>query len=164
MVNKQTITTLGNKVHIVVTPDKSLYYSTLSKDWAISNTIVDNEDYSSKYYASESKMHAESAEKQATIAEGKTSEVVNQGNEVLAKITENKNSAINSINIAKSAAVNSINTAKTEAVNTINSIKTTAVNACAEQVTLAKEYAQMANGWYFSYDEENEMLVFVEHV
>ena len=42
--------------------------------------------------------------------------------------------------------------------------KTSAVNACAEQVALAKEYAQMANGWNFSYDEENETLVFVENV
>ena len=97
------------------------------------------------------------------------SSVTTAGTNALNSINSAKTSAINEVNNAKTttidnaknSAISSINTAKTEAVNTIYSTKTSAVNACAEQVALAKEYAQMANGWNFSYQDET--LIFTRN-
>ena len=44
-----TVTSNGNTANVNATPDIARYYSDKSKEWAISNKIVDNEDYSSKY-------------------------------------------------------------------------------------------------------------------
>lgn len=44
-----------------VSKDFSEYYSVLSKEWAVSSTIVENEDYSAKYYASKAKSSIEEA-------------------------------------------------------------------------------------------------------
>lgn len=297
---KITVTSAGNKVNIATSPDMSMFYTERSREWAISDKIVNNEDYSSKYYAQISKnktqevvnsgnkalsninttknnaisemksqqntsisamksqqntsvnsvastgnsyiktfnnykieintekenakdfyqkavgwniQYETDGEEDCLVFKDRTDEEINQaknyiedtrdkvltsietaktsalnsiestrssvvssvttaGTSALSNISSAKTSAINEVNNAKTttitnaqnSAINSINTAKTEAVNTINSAKISAVNACAEQVALAKEYAQMANGWDFSYDEENEMLVFVENV
>ena len=64
-----TVSSSGNTANTNVTPDYAQYYSEKSKEWAISNRIVDNTDYSSKYYANESK-------KQADISTAKATEVV----------------------------------------------------------------------------------------
>lgn len=262
-----TVSSSGNKGNVSTSPDMSMFYTERSREWAISDKIVNNEDYSSKYYAQISKnktqevinsgnkalsninttktnalsemkskqntsisaiksqqntsvnavastgnnyiktfndykteINAEKenakdfyqkavgwniqyetdGEEDCIVFEDRTDEEINQAknyiedtrDKALISIETAKTSAINEVNNAKTttitnaqnSAINSINTAKTEAVNTINSTKISAVNACAEQVALAKEYAQMANGWDFSYDEENEMLVFVENV
>lgn len=262
-----TVSSSGNKGNVSTSPDMSMFYTERSREWAISDKIVNNEDYSSKYYAQISKnktqevinsgnkalsninttktnalsemkskqntsisaiksqqntsvnavastgnnyiktfndykteintekenakdfyqkavgwniQYETDGEEDCIVFEDRTDEEINQAknyiedtrDKALISIETAKTSAINEVNNAKTttitnaqnSAINSINTAKTEAVNTINSTKISAVNACAEQVALAKEYAQMANGWDFSYDEENEMLVFVENV
>ena len=51
MTNKITVTSAGTIVNANVTPDTAMYYSNKSKEWATSDKIVDNTDYSSKYYA-----------------------------------------------------------------------------------------------------------------
>ena len=84
------VSSAGNKVSTNITPDYAQYYSEKSKEWAISNRIVDNTDYSSKYYANESK-------KQADISTAKATEVVESGNMALSNITTAKNNAITSI-------------------------------------------------------------------
>ena len=68
-----TVSSSGNIANTNVTPDSAMYYSNKSKDWAISDRIVDNIDYSSKYYANESK-------KQADISTAKATEVIESGN------------------------------------------------------------------------------------
>ena len=74
-----TVSSSGNTANTNVTPDYAQYYSEKSKEWAISDRIVDNTDYSSKYYANESK-------KQADISTVKTTEVVESGNTALSNI------------------------------------------------------------------------------
>ena len=52
----------SNKINI----DKNLtkYYSDLAKRWAVSSELVNNEDYSSKYYAQNARLEIESATKE----------------------------------------------------------------------------------------------------
>lgn len=87
MSNSITVSTSNQKNIVQATADLSNYYSRLSKDWAISNQIVNNEDYSSKYYANIAKEYS---------------------NNAIQKIQMEENKAINNIDIVKDSAVNEI--------------------------------------------------------
>ena len=143
---------------ITVSPDTSAYNAEIARQWAISDTKVLQEDYSSKYYANKSQTSANTAKVYADNAQGvltqvqglgteaieeinttKTSAVaeietiktnaVNTANEANTVINTNKTNAINEINTTKNSAVSSVNTTKTSAITEINNTKTTAVNA-----------------------------------
>ena len=126
MANKITVTSAGTVVNANVTPDTAMYYSNKSKDWAISDKIVDNTDYSSKYYAGESK-------KQADISTAKTSEVIASGN-----------NAVTNIESARDNAIIDVNTAGATQITNVNSAGTTQINLAKEQVTLATQQATIA--------------------
>ena len=93
-----TVSSSGNTANTNVTPDYAQYYSEKSKEWAISNRIVDNTDYSSKYYANESK-------KQADISTAKATEVVESGNTAVLSIESARNNAILDVNTAGATQV-----------------------------------------------------------
>ena len=93
-----TVSSSGNTANTNVTPDYAQYYSEKSKEWAISNRIVDNTDYSSKYYANESK-------KQADISTAKATEVVESGNNAVSNIENARNNAILDVNTAGATQV-----------------------------------------------------------
>lgn len=83
------VSSAGQKSSIgFVTPQS--YYDGLAKQWAISESLVNNEDYSSKHYAEESKKQALISTSKATIATEKAQEVVERTNEALAEITAQK--------------------------------------------------------------------------
>ena len=90
MANKITVTSAGTVVNANVTPDYAQYYSEKAREWAISNRIVDNTDYSSKYYANESK-------KQADISTAKATEVIESGNTSILNIESARDNAITDI-------------------------------------------------------------------
>ena len=65
--NKKTIISANTKQNIIrVTNDTTNYYANLSKQWATSENLVENEDYSAKYYAQKSAEEAENAKDWAT--------------------------------------------------------------------------------------------------
>ena len=121
-----TVSSSGNTANTNVTPDYAQYYSEKSKEWAISNRIVDNIDYSSKYYANESK-------KQADISTAKTTEVIESGNTAVSNIESARDNAITDITNQESLSVDNVNTAGT-----------TQINLAKEQVTLATNQANIA--------------------
>ena len=57
------VSSSGTSASIKATPDTALFYSEKSREWAISNRIVDGVDYSSKYYANKANESATKAEK-----------------------------------------------------------------------------------------------------
>ena len=93
-----TVSSSGNTANTNVTPDYAQYYSEKSKEWAISNRIVDNTDYSSKYYANESK-------KQADISTTKATEVIESGNNAVSNIESARDNAILDVNTAGATQV-----------------------------------------------------------
>ena len=119
MTNKITVTSAETDVNANVTPDTAMYYSNKSKEWAISDKIVDNTDYSSKYYANESK-------KQADISTAKTTEVIASGNTAVSNIESARDNAITDITNQENVSVDNVNTAG------------------ATQISLAKEQANIA--------------------
>ena len=132
-----TVSSSGNTANTNVTPDYAQYYSEKSKEWAISNRIVDNIDYSSKYYANESK-------KQADISTAKATEVVESGNTAVSNIENARDNAITNVNTAGATQVSSVNTAGITQVANVNSAGTTQINLAKEQVTLATNQANIA--------------------
>lgn len=143
-----TVSTSGNRASVNATPDTAMYYSNKSREWAISDKIVDSTDYSSKYYANESK-------KQADISTAKTTEVIESGNTAVSNIESAKNNAItditnqenisvDNVNTAGVTQVSSVNTAGTTQVSNVNTAGTTQINLAKEQVTLATNQANIA--------------------
>ena len=132
-----TVSSSGNTANTNVTPDYAQYYSEKSKEWAISNRIVDNIDYSSKYYANESK-------KQADISTAKTTEVIESGNTAVSNIESARNNAITDITNQESLSVDNVNTAGVTQVANVNSEGTIQINLAKEQVTLATNQANIA--------------------
>ena len=181
MANKITVTSAGTVASANVTPDYAQYYSEKSKEWAISNRIVDNIDYSSKYYANESK-------KQADISTAKATEVVESGNTAVSNIESARDNAIINVNTAGATqvalateqatiatnktsevvesgntALANIDTAKNNAITSITNQETTSktslINEGATQVGLIQNEGatQIANvqstGFYMKDDK-----------
>lgn len=112
--NQITVTTSGNKANVNVSPDLTRYYSDLSKDWAIkTDGLVDKTDYSSKYYAQESK-------KQANIAVEMTTEVVTNATEALSNIETARVGALTEIINQESTSKNNVITTGNEQVERVN--------------------------------------------
>lgn len=136
-----TVSTSGNKASVNATPDTAMYYSNKSREWAISDKIVDNEDYSSKYYANVSKQNAETVKNKIT-------EVNNAVEKGITNIINQENISVDNVNTAGATQVNlakeqatiattqaGIATAKTsEVVESGNN----AITAITEQETTSK--------------------------
>ena len=143
-----TVSSSGNTANANVSPDYAQYYSEKSKEWAISEKLIDNEDYSSKHYANESK-------KQADISTAKATEVIESGNTAVSNIesardnaitdiTNQENISVENVNTAGVTQISSINTAGITQVANVNSAGTTQINLAKEQVTLATNQASIA--------------------
>ena len=148
MANKITVTSVGTTANVNATPDSARYYSDKSKEWAISDKKVDNTDYSSKYYANESK-------KQADISTAKTTEVIESGNTAVSNIENARDNAItgiinqenlsiDNVNTASAAQISNVNKAGATQIANVNSAGTTQINLAKEQVTLATNQANIA--------------------
>jgi hypothetical protein len=111
------VSSSGNSASINATPDMAMYYSEKSREWAISNRIVDGVDYSSKYYANK-------AEESASNAQGFESAIRDVYNGFLGETTE----AIENVQGARDEAIANIETSRVEAIDSINSTKTTILN------------------------------------
>ena len=107
---------------INVDKDLSLYYSSLAKKWAISDSLVDNEDYSAKYYAQNIKQNVESI----------TSNAKNEMQSEILVAKEQVNLAKEQVDFAKQQAI----LAETKGAEQVNLAK--------EQVALAKEQVVLA--------------------
>ena len=127
-----TVSSSGNTANTNVTPDYAQYYSEKSKEWAISNKIVDNTDYSSKYYANESK-------KQANISTAKATEVIESGNTALNNIDMARNNAILDITNQESLSVDNVNTAGATQIALATEQANIATNKTTEVVASGNE-------------------------
>jgi hypothetical protein len=120
-----SVSTPANQQNVDVTRDTSAYNAEIAKQWATSENLVLNEDYSAKHYAKEAKK----LEQNAGSFESATREIYNSfvtdANSYINELTETKNAGIEEITTAKDEAVNSVTTARSEAIDNITSTKTT---------------------------------------
>lgn len=139
-----------SQTDISASPDTAMYYSEKSREWAIGSKLVDNEDYSSKYYANKAKDSENSAKNYANVAETAYNNIQDSANGVIADIEnirveatesltslattgvasiENKTSeGVANIEAKTTVGVELVNATKTNAVTEINSTKTTILN------------------------------------
>lgn len=136
--NKANINVSGsnNNTNVSATPDLSMFWEQKSREWAISDKIVDNEDYSSKYYANISKHNAEIATEkadiatnQANIAIEKTEEVINSGNTALENISVSSENTLNLINTTGQEYLNNTKEYAEKALNSANNASVSETNA-----------------------------------
>ena len=156
------ISTTGNKSNIKLDTPQN-YYENLAKHWAVSEKLVNGEDYSSKHYANESKQQAILAKEKADIAVVKAQEVLDNGNKALSNISSQEEASKSSIKtegesqIANIQAngntqINNIKKQGNESVTSVNSAGTTQVNLAKAEVAKATEQAKIAT------DKANEVI------
>ena len=148
------ISAAGNKSNIKLgTPQN--YYENLAKHWAVSEKLVNGEDYSSKHYANKSKQQAILAKEKANIAVVKAQEVLDNGNKALSNISSQEEASKSSIKtegesqIANIQAngntqINNIKKQGNESVASVNSAGATQVNLAKAEVAKATEQAKIA--------------------
>lgn len=107
---------------ISVHSDATMYYSNLSKAWAVSNGIVQNEDYSSKHYAFISKEQAEISQLSASAAEN-----------IYAKFSDSAEETIKEINILFENYISDISSVKDDTIVLIENSETKALNNIANE-------------------------------
>lgn len=104
----------------------------LAKDWAIkTDGLVNNEDYSAKYWAQQAKGSADSTSSSAeeivnAIAQGKT-EIQQAGEAQVTAVNSAGTTQVKAVNTAGTTQVGLVNTAGTDAIASVNSTKDTAV-------------------------------------
>lgn len=114
---------------ISASADMGLYWSQKSKNWAVSDFIVDNEDYSSKYYANKAKQNADNAK----TYEQATKETYNNATEIIYNAVEN-------VETAKNEALAEINERFEEGVGEgVNQITTLVDSSIAEYTEIANQ-------------------------
>ena len=121
---------------ITVKHDASLYYSKLSEGWAHGDGIIEGIDYSSKYYAQQSKIFSQTSGESATNAKA----ILDSATQV---ITEAKEAAIAgalaTIDSANAVALQEVEAKRIEAVENIES------TTIAGETSLTDLHEQYAN-------------------
>lgn len=154
------------KNQITAGADMSIYYSNKAKEWAISDKLVDNEDYSSKYHANLAKSYTEEGSlqiaeittlRELTLADIETEKqnVIDMGTEQINQVSTISNTAISDIETSKTNALSDIefvadgekkeiedliDNGKDEIQEGLNRLNTTTNNSIADINTTAKSY------------------------
>lgn len=111
------VSSSGTSANIKATADTAQYYSEKSREWAISNRIVDGVDYSSKYYAGKANESASNAQGFAQTSQ----DTYNQFQQFV-------DGALSNIDNTVQIAITDINTKSNEVITEINNSKTTILN------------------------------------
>ena len=113
--NKKIKVSVSSKTQnnaVEVSNSLARYFQKLAELWATSATIVDNTDYSAKYYAEKSKNSAETSE--LLLEQTKT-----EAETALNNIQDSKNAAIDSIIITENTSIENIENKTTDSVNSV---------------------------------------------
>lgn len=107
---KQSVNITAGQVQnqISATADTSQYYSNLSKNWAIGEGLIQNEDYSAKYYANKAQTSADNAQAYVSAVEGAYQGVQEAANIAIEEVAETKAEAIESVTAIATTGVASI--------------------------------------------------------
>ena len=112
-----TVSSANVGTEITASSDTGRFWAQTAKNWAVSDVIVDNTDYSSKHYALEAK-------ESASNAQGLESAIRDVYNGFVGETTE----AIENVQGARDDAIANIETSRVDAIDSINSTKTTILN------------------------------------
>ena len=122
---------------ITATGDVAQYYANIARLWAISNELVLHEDYSSKYYAGQSKEQAALASDYSDMCAQYLSNFNEQIQDYNETFQTTLTEALADVTSAKTDAVNSIETLETSAIDNITDTTDTCTSAISTAVTNA---------------------------
>lgn len=126
------------KNSVEVEQNPTHYYSTLAKQWAVKiDGMVQDEDYSSKYWATQSKNSAEIAEASIETNTNLTELLSQNYQTYLNDLTDEHTQALSDITTKKDESLNAIETTTTEKITELNNLSNTAT----EDITNAKKEA-----------------------
>lgn len=132
-----TVSTQDPGFEVTATTDTGKFWAQTAENWATSDTIVENKDYSSKYYANKAKI----SEENARVYENAVKETYNTF-----------------LDISTDSVV-AVQNASQNAVNNINGVKTEVVNEVKGQITVEAQ-KQIKNIQSTGFYMENDKLYF----
>jgi hypothetical protein len=150
---KVNVTATTTTINTTATNTEALYYSNLSKNWAIKmDGKVLDEDYSSKYYASIAEQNAQSTTENAQICTSLNDTITsnfnsyseslsNQLDNSLSSIQEQEQTSLTNLRDKESVAIESITTANTNSLADISTAQNEATNAVSD--TKAKSITEL---------------------
>lgn len=122
--NSVTVSSNKNNTEITATADAGRFWAQTAKNWAVSDVLVDNTDYSAKYYAQQSSMSENNAKNHAET----TQQIYNQFLDVVDTSTNNflstKEEALEDLENAKTESVQEITNLYNSSIDNINTQKT----------------------------------------
>jgi gas vesicle protein len=137
-----SVSTPANQQNVDVTRDTSAYNAEISKQWATSETLVLNEDYSSKYYANKSKGYAQNAESFESATRETYNSFVTDANSYIEELTKTKEEVTEEINEAVANGKDEINSTKTTILNDIEFVADGEKKEIEDLADLIKENAE----------------------
>lgn len=117
-----SVSTPENQKNVDVTRDTSAYNAEIAKQWATSENLVLNEDYSAKHYAKEAKKSEQNAESFESATRETYNSFVTDANSYINELTETKEVVTEEISMAASDGLLDIRNAKEEAVENVENV------------------------------------------
>lgn len=117
-----SVSTPENQKNVDVTRDTSAYNAEIAKQWATSENLVLNEDYSAKHYAKEAKKSEQNAESFESATRETYNSFVSDANSYINELTETKEVVTEEISMAASDGLLDIRNAKEEAVENVENV------------------------------------------
>jgi len=131
-IGNATVTAGSTNSSVETINNAAWYYSEIAKQWAISDSIIENTDYSSKFYAERAGSYAVAAGTSATLVSETLVSVQQAGTEAISTIGALGTVVVNTIE----SGIGSINATTTSVVTSVTEAGTEALSVLAE-TTLA---------------------------
>lgn len=109
---KVSVSTPPPSAEVTATTDTGKFWALIAERWATSNAIVENKDYSSKYYANQSKLSATNAKTYESAVKNTYNTFLEVSSDAIAEIQSTKEETLTDIE-------NSSNEIKNDIVNDI---------------------------------------------
>lgn len=119
--NNKIVTNASKETNTFAIKDNmSEYYARLSEGFACGNGIINGVDYSSKYYASLSKEHAETAEEQKNAAIEAMDSFDSDVQAAKADIEQTRLNSIDSVNVLYDSILEGVESVRTNAIESLD--------------------------------------------
>ena len=155
--NSVTVSSNKNNTEITATADAGRFWAQTAKNWAVSDVLVDNTDYSAKYYAQQSSISENNAKNHAET----TQQIYNQFLDVVDTSTNNflntKEEALEDLENAKTETLATIQAKSNEGVENIENEANNAISEITEE-----SQKQIANIKSTGFYVRNDKLYFID--
>lgn len=137
-----TVSSAQVGTEITASSDTGRFWAQTSKNWAVSDTIVDNTDYSSKYYANKAKESATNANNTFDSIRDTYQDFQEESNNAFNELNSSKAEGLEQIDVAKNNAIDSINTTKTTIITDIEFVADGEKQEIEDLANLIKDNAE----------------------